>query len=156
MTASAESSSRPAERPWALAAAGAALAVTAFLLAWALLHQGFYERDQIVDTPVYEKYGDWMAGGRLPYRDFRPEDPPLALPVFLVPSLVAGREAPLDEYSRVFEGLMALCGGGVIVATAIAARRLALGFGTLAFVALSPLAIGSVILTRFEIGRAHV
>ena len=49
---------------------------------------------------------------------------------------------------------MALCGCGVVVAVAIAGRRLGFGFGTLAFVALSPLAIGSVILTRFDLWPA--
>ena len=51
---------------------------------------------------------------------------------------------------------MALCGGGTIIAVALAARRLALGFGTLAFVALAPLAIGSVILTRFDLWPAMI
>ena len=31
-----------------------ALALALFLASWLLLHVGFYERDQIVDTPVYE------------------------------------------------------------------------------------------------------
>jgi hypothetical protein len=125
-----------------------AVALTLFLAAWALLHVGFYDRDQIVDTPVYERYGLAMREGEVPYRDFDVEYPPGALPVFVVPALLGG------DFRSAFEWLMALCGGGVIVATAIAARRLALGLGTLAFVALSPLAIGSVILTRFDLWPA--
>ena len=31
-----------------------ALAVLLFLVAWGLLHVGFYEREQVIDTPVYE------------------------------------------------------------------------------------------------------
>ena len=125
-----------------------AVALALFLAVWALLHVGFYERDQIVDTPVYERYGVAMRDGDVPYRDFEVEYPPGALPMFVVPTLIG------SDFRSAFEWLMALCGGGVIVATAIAARRLALGLGTLAFVALSPLAIGSVILTRFDLWPA--
>ena len=125
-----------------------AAALVLFALSWTLLHFGFYERDQIVDTPVYESYGEAMADGDVPYRDFRVEYPPGALPVFLAPAL-----ADVD-YRGAFEWLMALCGGGMIVAVALSARQLGLGFGTLAFVALSPLAIGSVILTRFDLWPA--
>ena len=125
-----------------------AFALALFALSWFLLHHGFYERDQIVDTPVYESYGEAMAGGEVPYRDFRVEYPPGALPVFLVPALGDA------EYRIGFEWLMALCGGGLVVAVALAARQLGLGFGTLALVALAPLAIGSVILTRFDLWPA--
>jgi uncharacterized membrane protein len=125
-----------------------ALAVLLFLVAWGVLHVGFYEREQIVDTPVYESYGEAMEEGQVPYRDFAIEYPPGALPVFLVPALAD------SDFRIVFEWLMALCGCGVVVAVALAGRRLGFGFGTLAFVALSPLAIGSVILTRFDLWPA--
>jgi uncharacterized membrane protein len=125
-----------------------ALALLLFLVAWGLLHVGFYERDQIVDTPVYESYGEAIEAGQVPYRDFAIEYPPGALPVFVLPAL-----ADFD-FRTAFEWLMALCGGGIVVAVALAGRRLGFGFGTLAFVALSPLAIGSVILTRFDLWPA--
>jgi Glycosyltransferase family 87 len=121
------------------------LALALFLFAWATIHVGFYEHEQIVDTPVYEKYATAMEDGEVPYRDFDVEYPPAALPVFVVPALVG------DDYRTSFEWLMALCGGGTILAVALAARRLSLGFGTLAFVALASLAVGSVILTRFDL-----
>lgn len=125
-----------------------ALALALFALSWLLLHHGFYERDQIVDTPVYESYGEAIENGEVPYRDFRVEYPPGALPMFVVPALADA------DYRVAFEWLMALCGGGLVIAVALAARQLGLGFGTLAFVALSPLAIGSVILTRFDLWPA--
>ena len=125
-----------------------ALAVLLFLVAWGVIHVGFYEREQIIDTPVYENYGEAMEAGQVPYRDFAVEYPPGALPVFLVPALAD------SDFRVVFEWLMALCGCGVVVAVALAGRRLGFGFGTLAFVALSPLAIGSVILTRFDLWPA--
>jgi uncharacterized membrane protein len=125
-----------------------ALALALFALSWFLLHHGFYERDQIVDTPVYESYGEAIEDGEVPYRDFNVEYPPGALPMFALPALADA------DYRVAFEWLMALCGGGLVVAVALAARQLGLGFGTLAFVALSPLAIGSVILTRFDLWPA--
>jgi len=125
-----------------------ALAVALFLCAWALLHVGFYERDQIIDTPIYERYGELMRDGGVPYRDFRVEYPPAALPVFLLSALPGG------DYRQWFETLMALCGCGTIVAVGLSARCLTLGFGTLAYVALAPLALGSVLLTRFDLWPA--
>ena len=34
---------------------------------------------------MYEEYGEAMVDGKVPYRDFDVEYPPLALPVFLFP-----------------------------------------------------------------------
>ena len=156
MSATPESWSRPAEP--AVAAAAIVVAAAVFLLSWTLLHVGFYARDQVVDTPIYEKYGDWMAEGRVPYRDFRPEYPPAALPAFLVPSLVAGEGAPHEEYARVFEWLMAACGLAAIVLMGLALTRLGADpprtFAALAFAALAPLALGSVVLSRFDLWPA--
>ena len=156
MVASPESWSRPAER--SVAAFQVALAAAVFLFAWALLHVGFYERNQIVDTPVYEKYGDWIAEGQIPYRDFHPEYPPLALPAFVLPSLVAGADADLDAYSRVFEWLMAAAGVAVVGLVALTLRPLGAGPARLAaalgFAALAPLALGSVLLSRFDLWPA--
>jgi len=47
-----------------------ALAVLLFLVAWGLIHVGFYEREQIVDTPVYEICGEAMEAVQVPSRDF--------------------------------------------------------------------------------------
>ena len=46
------------------------------------------------DVPLYQSFGDRMADGEVPYRDFRVEYPPGALPAFLLPSLVAPGERP--------------------------------------------------------------
>jgi uncharacterized membrane protein len=126
------------------------LAVVVFGLAWTLLHFGFYERDRIVDTPVYQSYGEKMADGEIPYRDFRPEYPPLALPAFLVPSLVASE----DDYAPTFDVLMALCGGAGLLLLALALHGLGASPGrtaaALSLAALAPLALGSVVLSRFD------
>jgi hypothetical protein len=145
-----------AEAPLALAATLAAAA--AFLFAWALLHGGFWDDDEIVDTPVYEKYGDWMAEGQVPYRDFHPEYPPLALPAFVVPSVAVGVDASHDEYRRAFEWLMAACGvallalvAATLVSLDASPARVVLALG---LVALFPLALGTVVLTRFDLWPA--
>jgi hypothetical protein len=147
------SRSRPVEP--VLAAFAAGLASILFLTSWALLHRGFYKRDQIVDTPVYHRYGTAMDDGRVPYRDFGLEYPPGALPVFVVPAL---GDADFETFTRRFEGLMAVCGLALVafVAAALAGlgagtRRLAAALG---FVALAPLAAGSVALSRFDLWPA--
>ena len=127
-------------------------AVAAFLVAWALLHVGFYERAPISDLPVYERYGDRMERGDVPYRDFRVEYPPGALPTFLLPSLGSGGD---DGYRRIFEALMAVCGAAMVlfVAATLAAVRARppRAAAALAFVACAPLALGSVVLSRFDL-----
>jgi hypothetical protein len=154
MSASQEHWSLRAERRQALAAGLVALA--AFGAAWGMLHRGFYARDQIVDTPVYQRYGDAMLDGRVPYRDFRVEYPPAALPVFLLPAI--GDRGDELAYRRSFERLMALCGllavaGAALCLIALRAEPERV-YAALAFVALAPLALGSVILTRFDLWPA--
>jgi len=152
--ARAESWSRPASRSWPLVAAAG---VCLFLASWWGLHQSFYKRDQIVDLPVYENYGEAMTRGDIPYRDFAVEYPPAALPVFLVPALGDGDS---DTYRRRFEGLMAGFGAVLVVCVALALAALGAGFGRLAaavgFVALAPLLLGSVFLSRFDLWPALV
>jgi uncharacterized membrane protein len=143
--------SLPAERRVALAAGLVALAV--FGAAWTLLHHGFYRRGQIIDTPVYQRYGDAMADGQVPYLDFGVEYPPAALPVFVLPA-IGDRHDPVI-YRRNFERLMVICGLLAIAGVAIALTALGAGserlLAALAFAALAPLALGSVILTRYDL-----
>jgi glycosyl transferase family 87 len=93
----------------------------------------------------------------VPYRDFRLEYPPGALPVFALPALLSDRG---DEpaYRQVFERMMALCGvAAVLLAAAVLAglrarrRRVAAGLGA---IALFPLLLGNVVLTRFDLWPA--
>jgi Glycosyltransferase family 87 len=143
--------------PRVVVVAVAGLAV--FLVSWALLHGGFYERDQVRDTPLYQSYGDRIVGGEVPYRDFAVEYPPGALPTFVVPSLVA-EEGDESGFRRAFETLMwiagAICLLGVVltlVAVHAPPRRLLAATG---FVALAPLALGSVFLSRYDLWPAAV
>jgi Glycosyltransferase family 87 len=124
-----------------------AVGVAVFVLAWALLHEGFYARDQIVDTPIYERYGEAMTGGQMPYRDFRVEYPPAALPIFLLPALGTGDS---DDFRRRFEGLMAGLGVGCVVLVAAISSSL----WAPVFVGAAPLLLGSVYLSRFDLWPA--
>jgi hypothetical protein len=135
----------------------ALLAAGVFFLSWGLLHYGFYKRHLIVDTPIYEQYGDLMAHGHVPYRDFAVEYPPAALPAFAIPSLVAAT-GDLPEYRRVFETLMALSGATLAALVGLLLfldRRPVLELvPALALVALAPLALGPVVLSRFDLWPA--
>jgi len=145
--------SRPASAASATAAGLAA--VVLFLVVWGVLHRGFFTHHPIVDTPVYERYGSAMDDGRVPYRDFSVEYPPGALPVFVLPAL---GDADSETFRLRFEGLMVSLGEAMLVCVALA--LLAVGAGSarllaaLGFVALAPLALGPVVLSRFDLWPA--
>ena len=153
MRLQAASSSRPAERPLAAAATLAALVL--LVVSWGALHRGFFTRHQIVDTPIYQRYGAAIDDGRLPYRDFRIEYPPGALPVFALPAL---GDVAFDTFRRRFEALMLFLGELTLLSVAVALVALGAGtkrlLGALAFVALAPLALGPVVLSRFDLWPA--
>jgi Glycosyltransferase family 87 len=148
MIARAESSQpRPADVGGAFVLAAAAVGL--FLLAWAGLHVGFYTRDEIQDTPLYESYAERIVDGEVPYRDFEFEYPPLAIPVLALPELVG------DDYLAAFELEMAVLGALMVALLALTLRALRASAGrtalALAFAALFPLLLGSVVLTRFDL-----
>jgi len=116
-----------------------ALAAALFLVSWELVHHWFWAHGQLVDTPTYQTYGDAIVHrGQLPYRDFAVEYPPAALPAFVLPSL-------LGAYSSTFAWSMAVCG----LATLAAVWRLRPAAAV--FVALAPLLVGSLVLSRFDL-----
>jgi uncharacterized membrane protein len=154
MSTSLARSSPRAERSPAGAALLAAAAVLLFAGSWTALHHGFFARSQIIDTPLYQRYGRLMVTGKVPYRDFAVEYPPGALAAFVVPSLGAERRSAAD-YRHRFELLMFLCGctalaGMALVLVGLGAGRVPLA-AALAFAALAPLALGPVTLTRFDL-----
>ncbi|MDQ3992761.1 MAG: hypothetical protein M3229_03790, partial [Actinomycetota bacterium] len=95
-------------------------ALGALLLTWLLLHRGFWAEGPISDVPVYERYGEAMVAGEVPYRDFAVEYPPGALPVFALPTVGDGS----DGYRRLFEALMWLCGAAALVAMVVSLTAL--------------------------------
>ena len=129
------------------------MGILLLLVSWGLLHVGFYDKHQIIDTPVYQRYGDAVLDGQVPYRDFDLEYPPGALPAFILPSL-----ATAGSYRDVFEWLMWGCGALGIVAMASALAAVGANavrlVGATAFAGLAPLLLGSVVLTRFDLWPA--
>jgi hypothetical protein len=110
-------------------------------------------RNQIIDTPTYQRFGDAVLDGQVPYRDFDIEYPPGAVPAFILPSLAAE-----GDYRTVFEVLMLLCGLGAVVLVARTLDAAGADRGRLlagcALVGLAPLVLGTVILTRFDLWPA--
>jgi uncharacterized membrane protein len=126
-----------------------------FLVSLTLLHWGWYQHALILDTVEYHRYGAAMLNGHVPYRDFAIEYPPGALPAFALPAV---GEPSFSLYNREFQVLMALCGLGALAAMATALRLLgasaARTAAALAFFALAPLVLGSVILYRYDLWPA--
>jgi hypothetical protein len=152
LSATSQSSSRPAEPP--RTAVALLVGLTLLTASWGLLHVGFYERYRIVDTPVYQEYGEAVLDGEVPYRDFEIEYPPLALPVFVVPALAQ------EEYERVFELLMWACAVAMLAFVVLALRAAGAGpvrlVGAAVFVGLAPLALGSLVLSRYDLWPAAI
>jgi glycosyl transferase family 87 len=129
------------------------LAVAVFLatavaatVAWELLG------DAVTDIPLYHTYGERIAGGLVPYRDFPFEYPPGALPALVLPALLTDSFA---AFRVVFVAEMAIVGAAGVVLVALTLRRLGrpdverrLALGA---VALLPVFLGGVILTRFDL-----
>jgi len=130
-------------------------AAAVFLASLTVLHWGFYQHNLILDTVEYHRYGNAMLDGQVPYRDFGVEYPPGALPVFAAPAI--GHDG-FSLYNREFQILMALCGIGALFAMTLTLRALAASVeqtaAALAFAALAPLVLGSVILYRYDLWPA--
>jgi hypothetical protein len=151
MTVRAERALPQPELGRALVAAG--VAVTLLLAAWAMLHVGFYRDVIFDDRVVYHRYGALISDGGVPYRDFDVEYPPAALPAFALPSLAGDA-----SYNAVFEGLMAACAAATLCFGILALRELRAEGRRIAaagaFAALAPLALGSIVLARFDLWPA--
>jgi hypothetical protein len=120
-----------------------------FLAVWAILHVPPFNANQILDTPIYQRYGGNVLAGLVPYRDFDLEYPPGALLAFIIPSF-----APKAHYRRAFELLMLACGLGTVALVGLSLSRLGatkwrLYVGT-ALPAIATGLLGSVALTRFD------
>jgi hypothetical protein len=145
--------SRQADIPFA--AVVAALAIGLFAASWAILHVGFFTHHSVKDTPLYQRYGEQIVDGEVPYRDIRLEYPPASLPFFAVPAL--GKPSD-DAFEHRFEWMMLVCGGATVALMAVALTSLgatpARITAALGFAGISPLLVGPVILTRFDLWPA--
>jgi hypothetical protein len=130
-------------------------AVGLFLVSLTLLHWGWYQHALILDTAEYQRYGVAMVNGHVPYRDFGIEYPPGALPAFALPAI---GEPGFTVYNREFQVLIALCGVGALASMVVVLRALGASAeraaAALGFFALAPLALGSVILYRYDLWPA--
>lgn len=108
--------------------------------------------DAVTDIALYQTYGERLAGGLVPYRDFGFEYPPGALPAIVLPALVTGT---VHAYRIAFVAELALVGVVAVLLLDAVLRRLELPrrerILSLAVVALAPLLLGGVILTRFDL-----
>ena len=132
----------------------AAIAVQALIFAGAAAWVGSFRSVDVGAVAwshrYYYEYATQAVSGRLPYRDFAFEYPPLSFPLFLIPRLVA---ADFESYQVAFVVEMFLFDAAAIIliarwvavgGAATVARRL--GWYTLASFLLAPLMIG-----RFEV-----
>jgi hypothetical protein len=142
---------RPADVRTGVAAALAGIAL--FTASASLPSVGLFDDEQIGDTPAYARHGAAFLDGRVPYRDFYLEYPPGALPVFVLPA-VGGDEG----YPSRFKAIALLLGAAIaagVVATLVAARaRRAHVFAAVAFVGVSPAALGPVFLVNYDVWPA--
>jgi uncharacterized membrane protein len=129
-------------------------AALGFVAAFTYLRHGILSHHQLLDTPLYEQYGDATRVGDIPYLNFRLEYPPGALLAFVAPELTAttGRFA---TYGGAFEWWMAAYGAILAYLVVVALRFL----GTdrrhvsraTALVVASPILLGPVMLSRFDL-----
>ena len=129
------------------------LAMGGFVISWVVIHHGWFTHKLMLDTTVYAHYAHLMKAGRVPYLNFKFEYPPLALPLFLIPGWIAGHSWHVFE--RTFELMMLACGlvtvglgAWLLARERVTLARLAAG---VALGALTPLLIGPVILSRFDL-----
>jgi hypothetical protein len=98
---------------------------------------------------LYGEYAQGLLDGRLPYRDVFVEYPPGAFVVLTPPALL-----PEEAYRHAFKVLMALAGLAMLVVAALILVRLGADsrrlYGSLAALALAPLALGPVSLNTYD------
>jgi hypothetical protein len=156
-----DASGDPLTRPkWAGFARAAALSAIGFALAWVvvdvLVAAGAYgPRANAWNLGPAVGFGDAVAAGRLPYRDFVLEYPPLSLVAFAAPELFRLGSSELSSYVIAFQALMLAC--GMVMALLVARTGLELGASrrelrtATALVAASPLLLGPVMLGRYDL-----
>jgi hypothetical protein len=138
----------------------ALLFAAAFWTVEGLRQAGFYGPVPLWDQDVvhYQRWGDAIVRGQVPYRDFDMPYPPFALPVFVLPSIMREPLGDLDGYAKAFERVMLWSGqAAALLAVFISSR---LGFTrervlmAAAFVSVSPVLLGPVMLLRYDLWPA--
>ena len=141
---------------WAIPTGIVAGSMALFAVSWVVIDmltaRAVFGPLVITDTPVYFDFASRMASGLVPYRDFPLEYPPGALPAFILPWLIGGADP--TAYATAFQNLMLACGvaavafeGVALISLGASWTRLTLALG---FTAISPLLVGPVILSHFD------
>ena len=127
-------------------------AVLAASAAGLVMTSGFVGDPGISDTVVYANYGERIATGDVPYRDFAVEYPPGALIPFVVPALVSSTQGRYDDS---FAALMVLALAVASSLIVVSLRALPASPGRVVFAVASFLAgvilLGPFVLTRFDL-----
>ncbi|HZS30848.1 MAG TPA: glycosyltransferase 87 family protein [Gaiellaceae bacterium] len=114
--------------------------------------QRWLEQGQLSDVGGYQQYAELIRHGGVPYRDFPFEYPPLALAPMYVASFMSW------SYATSFAILMGICGAGCLALLASALRSVEAGpervWAALLLFAVSPLVLGSLFDTRFDLWPA--
>jgi hypothetical protein len=129
--------------------------VAVFLASWTLLHHVWYRSGgELIDTPLYQSTARLVVDRKVPYRDFSLEYPPGFLLAALAPAATADPN-DFSSYARSFDRWMAGAGVAVILlaAGALAALRAppARFAAALGLMAVSPLLLGNVMLSRYDL-----
>jgi hypothetical protein len=125
-------------------AGGLLLLFAACSLPWV----GLWDPGGIADTGLYGLYGQRMAHGLVPYRDFSVEFPPGALLALVLPAL------PGAHYVVWFKVLeLVFAGGTIAFLVAIVSRITAStrgAYGAVALAAVAPALLGAISLDSFD------
>jgi len=132
----------------AVAAAGVAV----FLCCCLFVRGGLLGNTPYGDVHLYGHYGHNMTSGRLPYRDFFDEYPPLAQPLFVLVRFLPG------SYEHAFRWTMALFGAAALVLLLLAlaaagASRFRLAVAALA-AGVAPIFVGPIFLNAYDLWPA--
>jgi len=133
--------------------AGLAAALLFAFSFYALQH--WLEQGQLTDAGGYHDYAEFVRAGHFPYSDQATTPlayPPAALVVYLIPSYMSW------SYPTSFAIVMGLCGAGCIALLATTLRKVGASrarvWAALVLFAVSPLALGSLFDTRFDLWPA--
>jgi hypothetical protein len=134
------------------------VAVVAFVVSAAVAYR-FWPSDYSAsnDMSLYSLYGQRVADGQIPYRDFRLEYPPAALPLFALP-LAGHKTLSAHTYYRNFAALATMLMAVTIAFTALSLWRLRRPrrnvLVALSLLAASAIALGSLVYTRYDVWPA--
>ena len=112
-----------------------------FVLACLFVPQGLLDGAHYSDVHVYSSYAHQMTAGKVPYRDFFDEYPPLAQPVLL---------AAVDV--TLFKLVLVACGIGIVWLLALVFRSRP----AVAVFAISPLLVGPIFLNAYDLWPAFL